>query len=89
MRFTANREPVIKEGSGKMSRVLASIILAATLGGCVVATAPGPYPYARPVGVAYVAPSYAIPGPGYSWRYHPHYGWGWWHPHYGWHRGWR
>jgi hypothetical protein len=82
-----------------MTRVFVAIGLAAGLGGCVVATAPGPGPYAyaqpagaayaAPVGVAYVAPSYAIPGPGYSWRWHPHYGWGWWHPRYGWHRGWR
>jgi hypothetical protein len=82
---------MVKEGFGKMSRVLASIALVATLGGCVVATAPGPgpYPYAQPAGVAYVAPTYGIPGPGYSWRWHPHHGWGWWHPRYGWHRGWR
>ncbi len=75
-----------------MSRLITAIVLAATLGGCVVATAPGPYAadaYAAPAGVAYVGPSYAIPGPGYVWRYHPHYGWGWWHPHYGWHRRWR
>ena len=76
-----------------MSRILASIILAATLGGCVVAPSPYAPPaglaYTPPVGVAYVAPTYAIPGPGYLWRYHPHYGWGWWHPVYGWHRGWR
>jgi len=82
-----------------MSRILVSILLTATLGGCVVAPAPyygrGPYyapavgaVYAPPAGVVYVAPTYAIPGPGYSWRYHPRYGWGWWHPHYGWHRGW-
>lgn len=54
------------------------------LGGCVVAAPPG-----HPAGVAYIAPTYAIPAPGYEWRYHRTYGWGWWHPHYGWHRGWR
>jgi hypothetical protein len=81
-----------------MSRVFVSIVLLASLGGCVVAAAPGPGPgpyayaepaYAPPAGVAYVAPTYAIPGPGYVWRWHPHHGWGWWHPRYGWHRGWR
>ena len=72
-----------------MSRILACLMLAATLGGCYVAPAPGPGPYAAPAGVAYVQPGYAIPGPGYLWRYHPRYGWGWWHPRYGWHRGWR
>lgn len=44
--------------------------------------------YAAPAGVAYVAPGYAIPGPGYVWAYHPRYGWGWHHPAWGWHRGW-
>lgn len=66
-----------------MPRILAAIALVAMLGGCV-AEPPG-----APVGVAYVAPTYAIPAPGYAWRYHATYGWGWWHPHYGWHRGWR
>ncbi len=83
-----------------MSRVLAAALLVATVGGCVVEPAPAPYsapaayaagpgPYAPPPGVAYVAPTYAIPGPGYLWRYHRRFGWGWWHPRYGWHRGWR
>jgi len=45
--------------------------------------------YGAPPGVAYIAPTYAIPGPGYAWGYHPHYGWGWHHPYQGWHRGWR
>jgi hypothetical protein len=44
--------------------------------------------YAPPPGVVYVQPSYAMPAPGYAWRYHPRYGWGWYHPRYGWHRGW-
>ena len=66
-----------------MSRSVAAIALAAILAGCVAA------PPAAPVGVAYVAPSYAIPAPGYEWRYHPYHGWGWWHASYGWHRGWR
>jgi hypothetical protein len=76
-----------------MSRLLNLTVLTALLGGCVVAPAyvppAGPGAYAAPAGVAYVGPTYAIPGPGYLWRYHPHYGWGWWHPRYGWHRGWR
>jgi len=33
-------------------------------------------------------PTYAVPGPGYVWAFHAHYGWGWHHPDYGWHRGW-
>jgi hypothetical protein len=41
----------------------------------------------RPVIV--VRPTYAIPAPGYLWRQHPRYGWGWYHPRLGWHRGWR
>ncbi len=69
-----------------MARIPVVVALAALLGGCVVAPPPG----ARyPAGVAYVAPTYAIPAPGYEWRYHAAYGWGWWHPRYGWHRGWR
>lgn len=69
-----------------MKRTLPLLALAAlALGGCVV-PAPPPRP---PIGVVYVRPAYAIPGPGYEWRYHPRYGWGYWHPHYGWHYGWR
>ncbi|MBE9607434.1 hypothetical protein IAI18_21405 [Acetobacteraceae bacterium H6797] len=67
-----------------MSRLLIVLAAASMLGGCVVAPPP-----ARPAGVVYVAPSYPMPAPGYEWRYHAYYGWGWWHPHYGWHRGWR
>jgi hypothetical protein len=67
-----------------MPRILVAAALAAMLGGCVVAEPPG-----VPAGVTYVEPGYAIPGPGYAWRYHANHGWGWWHPHYGWHRGWR
>jgi hypothetical protein len=44
--------------------------------------------YVAPAGVTYVAPTYAIPGPGYVWAYHPRWGWGWNHPAWGWHRGW-
>ena len=62
-------------------------LLAAGLGGCIVA----PVRPARvvPAGVIYVQPAYAIPGPGYVWGYHAVYGWGWHHPRFGWHRGWQ
>jgi hypothetical protein len=75
------------------NRLLAVAIAAATLtvlGGCIVAPPPVPVraAYVAPVGVAYIAPTYAMPGPGYVWEYHPHYGWGWHHPVHGWHRGW-
>lgn len=63
------------------------------LSGCVVqpAVVRPAYPagYGPPPGVVYVAPTYAVPAPGYVWLYHPHYGWGWHHPQQGWHRGWR
>lgn len=45
--------------------------------------------YAPPPGVVYVAPTYAMPAPGFVWQFHGRYGWGWRHPHRGWHRGWR
>jgi len=67
-----------------MIRIVTLAILMGAVAGCVVE--PGPV---APAGVAYVGPTYAVPGPGYYWRYHPHYGWGWWHARYGWHRGWR
>lgn len=71
-------------------------VIAATvaLSGCIVAP-PNAQPayvqpaYSAPPGVVYVQPTYASPGVGYVWEYHPHYGWGWRHPRYGWHRGWR
>lgn len=62
---------------------------AAFLGGCVVAPVAVEPAYAAPPGVVYVAPTYAMPGSGYVWAYHSHFGWGWRHPSYGWHRGWR
>lgn len=74
---------------GRRTRLssLALAVLAATLGGCVVAPVrPG---YAAPAGVVYVAPSYAVPGPGYVWSHHGHHGWGYHHRRHGWHRGWR
>jgi hypothetical protein len=64
-------------------------LLASALTGCVVAAPRGRAVYAAPAGVVYVAPTYAIPAPGYTWGYHGYYGWGWRHPRYGWHRGWR
>ena len=60
----------------------------AVLGGCVVAPVGGPA-YEAPAGGVYVAPTYVLPAPGYAWRYHGRFGWGWHHPGYGWHRGWR
>lgn len=44
--------------------------------------------YSAPPGVTYIAPTYAVPGPGYAWAYHPRYGWGWHNSVWGWHRGW-
>jgi len=71
----------------KTSLLIPTALVALALTGCVVA--PVQPLYAAPPGVAYVAPTYAIPGPGYVWAYHAHYGWGWHHPQYGWHRGWK
>jgi len=74
---------------------IAAVCATATLGGCVVAPlGMGPahgghgQGYATPPGVVYVAPTYAIPAPGYAWEYHGRFGWGWRHPSQGWHRGW-
>ena len=80
--------------------LLLSAALATALGGCVVVparhggyvAAGGAYdagPYEAPAGVVYVAPTYAVPGPGYVWAYHAKFGWGWRHPNFGWHRGWK
>ena len=78
----------------KFSTISAAILVAVSLSACVVA--PADYtgaayvePVAPPVGVAVVAPTYVSPGPGWAWRYHPRYGWGWYNRHRGWHRGWR
>ncbi len=72
---------------------IAAVLATTTLGGCVVAPL-GAEPaygnsYVTPPGVIYVAPTYAIPGPGYAWRHHSRFGWGWRHSNHGWHRGWR
>ncbi|MEQ5843928.1 hypothetical protein BWP39_29180 [Paraburkholderia acidicola] len=71
------------------SRILLALcpaLLVGALSGCVVAPVE---PAAPPAGVVYVAPVEVAPAPGYVWRYHARYGWGWWHPHHGWYRGWR
>jgi hypothetical protein len=78
---------------------LAAACATLALSGCVVAPvgyepgyggqAYGGPAYSTPPGVVYVAPTYAVPAPGYAWRYHARYGWGWHHPGRGWHRGWR
>ncbi len=76
----------------------AIVLAAASLSACVVAPAgygtPGyaaayVEPSTPPIGLAFVAPTYATPGPGWAWRYHPRRGWGWFNPHRGWHHGWR
>jgi hypothetical protein len=67
--------------------VLSAVVLAASFSGCsVTASTPG---YAASAEYAYVAPSYASPGPGYVWEHHPTYGWGWHHPEHGWDKGWQ
>ena len=79
-------------------------VIVAALSGCVVAPVGvrpgygGPVQagavqvepeYVVPPGVVFIAPTYALPAPGYYWRHHPRFGWGWRHRGYGWHRGWR
>ncbi len=74
----------------KSPALISAVLLTAVLGGCVVAPPiVGSGYYGAPPGVAYLAPTYATPGPGYAWGYHGRYGWGWRHPRYGWHRGWQ
>jgi hypothetical protein len=77
----------------KISILIPIALVAISLAGCVVAPMRPAYVtqpvFVAPPGVVYVGPTYAIPGPGYVWAYHAHYGWGWHHPQYGWHRGWR
>lgn len=70
----------------RFARRGAALVVAVVLGACAATVEPA---YTAPPGVAYVAPTYEIPGPGYRWAWHAHYGWGWYHPRYGWHRGWR
>lgn len=33
----------------------------------------------------YIAPTYAMPAPGYAWGFYPRLGWGWSHPRMGFH----
>lgn len=77
----------------KLKTTALAVLCAAALGGCVVQPAVVRPAYTvgdgPPPGVVYVAPTYAMPAPGYVWLYHPSYGWGWHHPQHGWHRGWR
>ena len=81
----------------KMKTAACAALFATVLSGCVIAPpvvrpAYGPVygpAYAPPQGVVYVAPTYAMPAPGYAWQYQGPYGWGWRHPGQGWHRGWR
>jgi len=84
----------------KINRIkLASTGVVLTFGllgaGCVVVPAVPPpgYAYTQPVppppGVVYMQPTYPAPAVGFTWVYHPRYGWGWYHPRRGWHRGWR
>lgn len=85
----------------KFSTLSCISVICATvaLSGCVVAPVgmepgysgqgyrrPG---YAATPGAVYVAPAYAVPGPGYAWQLHDRHGWGWHHQNRGWHRGWR
>ena len=84
----------------RFSAMTFAAIAVAVLSGCVVAPVGvrpgyggGPVQvepeYVVPPGVIYIAPTYALPAPGYYWRHHRHYGWGWRHGSRGWHRGWR
>ena len=78
---------------------IAAVCATAALAGCVVAPVgmePGYYGHgyggpghAGPPVAVYVAPTYAMPGPGYAWQLHGRFGWGWHHADRGWHRGWR
>lgn len=77
-----------------MRQLVFATLLFTMLAGCIavpVAPAPpvAPVGVVVPPGVVYVAPTYAMPAPGFVWTYHAHYGWGWRHPRRGWHRGWR
>lgn len=70
----------------------AGMTMTITLAGCIVTparVAVAPPEVVVPAGVVYVAPTYAVPAPGYVWGHHPRYGWGYRHPSHGWHRGWR
>ena len=67
------------------------IMITLALTGCIVTparVAVAPPEVVVPAGVVYVAPTYAVPAPGYMWVHHPRYGWGYRHARHGWHRGW-
>ena len=79
--------------------LVAGVTISMALAGCIVVpprarvVAPVPVVVAPPevvvpVGVVYVARTYAAPAPGYVWAHHPRYGWGYRHARHGWHRGW-
>jgi hypothetical protein len=75
-----------------MNRLVLATGLVLALSGCIVTparVAVAPPEVVVPAGVVYVAPTYAVPAPGYVWVHHPRYGWGYHHRHHGWHRGWR
>jgi hypothetical protein len=73
--------------------LLACVLALGSLGACAVVASPDGTavmaPIAPPVGVTVVAAPRMAPGPGYLWRYHPRWSWGWYRPGWGWHRpGW-
>jgi len=67
----------------RLAAIVCVALSAAACSGCIVAPVG---PYGAPAGVAYVGPTFAIPGPGYLWGYHAGFGWGWHHPQYGWYQ---
>jgi hypothetical protein len=68
--------------------MLIGTAILATTSGCIVAPA-RPVMVAAPAQSVYAEPTYASPGVGWAWEFHPAFGWGWHHPQHGWHRGWR
>ena len=65
-----------------MKSMLVAALMVSTLTGCAVA--PPPAGMVVTPGVAYVAPDYPAPGPGYVWESNGPQGWGWRHPVQGW-----
>jgi hypothetical protein len=57
--------------------VLVAVMSAASLSG------PGTAQAGTSVVVS-VGPNGPVPAPGFVWRFHQGYGWGWYHPRYGW-----
>ena len=69
----------------KYRYLIPAILSAALLGGCAGPSVMEVGFYAPP-GTPYVAPTYEMPGPGYSWQFNANYSrWGWHHPDQGWH----